>query len=325
MKKIKIVVKKDICELRYPLIKEQHINEWAVLNTASDKQNSFLPVVSDKKKNRLTVSLKGYCSLEEYLPMVPLTSDSFIRIAEFIIRNISEAEKLHLSKNTILLDPAYVMICPSEISVKLICLPVEPFERSGNLSDLFIFLARHTIFRDNDIPSFLDIFLETAGKDETSCFLEMEKLIATLKAPSKEHIAHEKMQRCPSCNSVILKDSQCPNCGYDLKSHSIKQPAEKTRSAWLQQCSDGKKIPLFKFPFLIGKSEIAVDYTVKNRYVSNIHAELGCEENIFYIADRQSTNGTFINGVQISPHVKTALNNTDKITLGNESFIFRID
>ena len=84
-------------------------------------------------------------------------------------------------------------------------------------------------------------------------------------------------------------------------------------------------IPLNKLPFRIGHSEIATEYCVKNKYVSSIHAEITCEDSVYYITDRESTNGTFINGKKIAPLTRIPLRNTDSIALGNESFIFRIN
>ena len=61
--------------------------------------------------------------------------------------------------------------------------------------------------------------------------------------------------------------------------------------------------------------------------VSRIHADICIENNHFYIEDKGSCNGTFLNNTRIHPGEKQPLSSGDKITLGRGnlvSFIFEL-
>jgi pSer/pThr/pTyr-binding forkhead associated (FHA) protein len=60
--------------------------------------------------------------------------------------------------------------------------------------------------------------------------------------------------------------------------------------------------------------------------VSRLHAEIQVEQNTYYIIDVGSSNGTFLNGVNLEPKKRYPLNLGDKIELGqqeNITFIFQ--
>lgn len=323
LKKIKITNRKDKYELSYQLVREQKINEWALKNLGADKSSVFLPVEASPSR-KITVSLQGCCSLREYLPMLPQTKQTFMRIALGITEGLQKADALHYNRHSILLDPEYVMINPSEITVRLVYIPADPFERIGTLNEIMIYLAENSRFQERTDTSFLNRFIENTRKDETTCFLEMQRLGSENNSAGKS--AQEKeIIRCPDCNALIVGSSECSQCGYDIhKAKSRLLNSVKKATIWLQRCSNGEFIPVKKYPFRIGKSTSTTDYCVNNRYVSNIHAEILSDGKSYYIIDRNSTNGTFLNKQPLAPSEKYALSDSDVFTLGNESFIFRI-
>lgn len=65
------------------------------------------------------------------------------------------------------------------------------------------------------------------------------------------------------------------------------------------------------------------DITVSDKEVSSSHALLLCRNDKFFIEDEMSTNGTFINGNEISPRQPIDLNDGDVIRFGNTNFLFR--
>ncbi|MDH7481501.1 MAG: FHA domain-containing protein [Armatimonadota bacterium] len=71
------------------------------------------------------------------------------------------------------------------------------------------------------------------------------------------------------------------------------------------------------------RSSAAVPITFDG-YVSSIHADLIAEADGFFITDMGSTNGTFVNGVRISPGMRSALSNGDEITVGMTTLRFEI-
>ena len=63
------------------------------------------------------------------------------------------------------------------------------------------------------------------------------------------------------------------------------------------------------------------DIVLYNRLVSRNHAylQLGSPDKNCYLVDTGSTNGTFLNGNRISPHVEYELSNLDEISFGPET------
>ncbi|MHB8626753.1 MAG: ATPase, T2SS/T4P/T4SS family [Aggregatilineales bacterium] len=59
--------------------------------------------------------------------------------------------------------------------------------------------------------------------------------------------------------------------------------------------------------------------------ISRVHAEFSVGELGFYITDRFSRNGTFVNGVRLAPDVPKHLNNGDQVRLGTLEFTFNLD
>ena len=67
----------------------------------------------------------------------------------------------------------------------------------------------------------------------------------------------------------------------------------------------------------IGSSP-SCNVVIGSPYVSGVHAELTLLDNgEIFIEDKNSTNGTFVNGQKLTPNVETAVRRGDKITLGN--------
>jgi len=77
-----------------------------------------------------------------------------------------------------------------------------------------------------------------------------------------------------------------------------------------------------KFPFMLGRLEGQVDYCVKNPAVGKLHAEITKTDEGYFISDMNSRNGTMINGVRVDPVKENIIKNGDRITLGNEEFVF---
>lgn len=85
-----------------------------------------------------------------------------------------------------------------------------------------------------------------------------------------------------------------------------------------------QKIILNTFPFLIGKREDMVDYVLSDKSVSRIHAKLikNPTENIVYLMDLNSKNGTLKNGIPLDVNETVPLVAGDEITFGKVTFTY---
>ena len=67
-----------------------------------------------------------------------------------------------------------------------------------------------------------------------------------------------------------------------------------------------------------------VDYFVTNNIaVSRSHADIITRSGKYYVIDLNSKNHTYINDKEIPVQVEIEILNGDKLTLGNEEFIFK--
>lgn len=81
----------------------------------------------------------------------------------------------------------------------------------------------------------------------------------------------------------------------------------------------GDKIPLLKSPLTIGRSD-SCDICLRVSNVSSKHGELLCEDDVWYIVDRDSTNGIKVNGIRLPTGVKKMLRPGDKVGIGQRQF-----
>ncbi|MCD8103788.1 MAG: FHA domain-containing protein [Lachnospiraceae bacterium] len=77
-----------------------------------------------------------------------------------------------------------------------------------------------------------------------------------------------------------------------------------------------------KAEFVIGRSEEADFAIPESKAVSRRHAVIQREGDSFYLTDLRSSNYTFLNGRQLTPNHKYALNDGDEIVLGKERLLF---
>ena len=93
--------------------------------------------------------------------------------------------------------------------------------------------------------------------------------------------------------------------------------------ATLYIVSAGQTVLISQDAFRIGKNAPAVDYQILNNItVSRLHAIIFRRNGSFYIADQNSTNGTYINNIRITTECQ--LHDGDSIRLSDEEIIFHI-
>lgn len=85
----------------------------------------------------------------------------------------------------------------------------------------------------------------------------------------------------------------------------------------------GREYRLDHYPYVIGKMPDMADMILKDKTVSRIHARISCEDNGVYIEDCNSTNGTFLNGVQLYGNEKMPLRKDDEIEIGRVKLEYR--
>lgn len=84
-----------------------------------------------------------------------------------------------------------------------------------------------------------------------------------------------------------------------------------------------QKIFLDKLPCLVGKDKTLVNHIIADSSVSRMHAKIFAEEEMIWVQDLNSTNGTYHNGMRLNPNEKVILEPEDEIGFGQVQFVFR--
>lgn len=86
----------------------------------------------------------------------------------------------------------------------------------------------------------------------------------------------------------------------------------------------GNRIDLKTLPITIGKAQSFADVVLSDPSISRVHARIyRGEEGSIEIRDLDSTNGTWINGVRISPDEKKTVQRGDEVRFGNVEYEYR--
>ena len=96
------------------------------------------------------------------------------------------------------------------------------------------------------------------------------------------------------------------------------RPAENV----LVEKGRGQRYPMERFPFTIGKVKNRVDLPLNDNSVSRIHARILMQNGRAYLQDCHSTNGTFINGIQLEAEEQVLLEKEDEIRIGRVRFSY---
>jgi pSer/pThr/pTyr-binding forkhead associated (FHA) protein len=90
-------------------------------------------------------------------------------------------------------------------------------------------------------------------------------------------------------------------------------------TAWVI-VGDGREVEL-RDGFTVGRSD-ENDLSLERSTVSRHHALISRGEDRWFLEDRGSFNGTYLNGVKIQPGVRLPLRHGDRLTFGDEPVVF---
>lgn len=141
------------------------------------------------------------------------------------------------------------------------------------------------------------------------------------KSVSGELVSRESISQELERQEVI--NQKCINSEAEQTILLSEETNYKEETFYLSSCEKGyQDILLTEFPFFIGKLKTNVDYTIDDNSISRFHAKIEKEEELFFLTDLNSTNGTFINGCRLDTNKRTNIELNDQITFAKIDFIF---
>jgi hypothetical protein len=132
--------------------------------------------------------------------------------------------------------------------------------------------------------------------------------------PAMASIQHEEQENeGTTVLGVISEEDE----GTTLLGHSARKP-------FLLDVKKHEKITIAKDFFKIGRDPMRADFASENKVIGRVHAHVITTNGEYYLEDNHSTNGSYVNGVKVSPKEKIKIKHEDKIKLANEEFIFKL-
>ncbi len=97
----------------------------------------------------------------------------------------------------------------------------------------------------------------------------------------------------------------------------------KTRQeAYLFDVSTNKPYALNAVDTLIGRQQKTVDICLSSRAIGRNHCKIIKRDNVYWITDLASKNGTFVNDIRMTSQDTKQLNSGDKLRLADSEFVF---
>lgn len=87
------------------------------------------------------------------------------------------------------------------------------------------------------------------------------------------------------------------------------------------EAEDGTQIAMTKIPFVIGRNEKS-DLTIDENTINDVHAVILENDGHYYVEDRGSLNGTFVNGKEIPKGEKQEIVHDDVIEFYDKAYTF---
>ena len=114
--------------------------------------------------------------------------------------------------------------------------------------------------------------------------------------------------------------------GYRLRENAAETVrfTEQDATGRLYGRERGSRIDLWSLPVTVGKAAAHVDVVLTDPSVSRVHARIyKGEGGAIEIRDLNSTNGTWINGVRLSPNEKGRVQRGDEVRFGGVEYEYR--
>ena len=337
----KIKVKKKDCQMTVKVILSfgEILNERH-LDYISEKNIYGLMKVSSMKKNRVYYSGPVGISLHDRLK-TPVSKFDFFFIVEQIADITRRINSNSMMIGNVIWDIHNIYINEVTKELQFIYLPLEKRKSESNVSDLLeqvIYSSKPENSPDSDYISRFVYFIRSMSKfdaDRIEGFIskEEESVVDRIRSRGLVNIRSYSSGEAgyhsdddDEATGLLRNDDEATGLLQDDEATGLLVETDVvSKTASLTRSLTNEVFVIDKPVIRIGKESKSSDYTVcNNEKISRNHAEIIRRNNGFYIVDSGSTNGTSVNGTQLSPHQESELHDGDVIRLANEEFKFFI-
>ncbi|MDR0519106.1 MAG: FHA domain-containing protein [Clostridiales Family XIII bacterium] len=97
-------------------------------------------------------------------------------------------------------------------------------------------------------------------------------------------------------------------------------------AAYLVRSDTGERIPITKEQFILGRSSDWSDYNIADKTaISRRHAAIVFEGGRYFAVDMESSNKTYVDGMELSPGVGADLYSGSQVRLADLDFVFYLE
>lgn len=257
-----------------------------------------------------------------------INKNQAITFLKSLTKAFIEAEENGMNLNHILLGVNSVFCNPKTTEVSCIYVPVAEGVLPAHPLRLFLKeVLVNMIYSEEDNMEWLGNIIRYINKNRKFNHKDFYTFLQSI--DQKSNSEAEKVSVSPE----ISKTSAVTEIQIEKEIKSVYEITDPVKpepqaapetSYYLYRRSDHSMYILGKKDMRIGKSmdnEISIQ---DNPVISRVHAIISYIDGEYVIQDNGSTNRTFVNGFVLNPdHVKV-LSANDRILLGNEEFIFKV-
>lgn len=102
------------------------------------------------------------------------------------------------------------------------------------------------------------------------------------------------------------------------------EKTEKKKVCLIPKIGPGEPIPIFHFPYVLGRERERVDAVLRDDGVSQIHAQILQEAGTVMVVDEESERGTFHNDRRLVPWQKAPLQDGDFLRFADMEYVVEI-
>ncbi len=333
---------------------KEEINYSDLAKLTDDISEHFInfKCIEKKKNKKFVYDRLKYDTLNDYLSCYSHSQSSFYEILFQICHVLRYCEDNGFSLKKLITDINNVYIDVMAKKVKFLYYPINCNESDDNLKELLAQISSNTNFT-NENNAYEIKFKKYV--EQCNCFslIGFENFVDSIKPEENEDNNRKKVritggnsdfaydpfsEFIPKTETKPPKENVCLQCGITIAENEtyceqckskkkrqtkiINKKSTSRNSILIRTGNNNEEIILNKKVFTLGRSENS-DYTVDNEAVSFFHAEIHMIDKDYYIVDKKSSNGTYINDEEIPFETKVLLKDNYKVELADEIFIFK--